>query len=179
MAHPYVLSQEGLLCLPAQERGGDARRQTLTQGELERAKEGQQPSICSCVWGGTGGALLEPYKLTSSGLLVCIFLTKLSETPWAWHEGSTSPSGISAYSPALCSSIGICQTTPELAGFPLTPRSLCSWEQVHSTWDMKESGDVVANVILPVTSSSMNGLAVGQWWCGEAYHWRVAQTSTL
>ncbi|KAJ8348305.1 hypothetical protein SKAU_G00268940 [Synaphobranchus kaupii] len=88
--HPYVPSQEGLLCLPAQsqERGGDTGRRAITQGELDRAVEGQGPSgrtgICSFVRGGTGGALPEPYKMISSGLLMCMFLTKLSETD---HEG--------------------------------------------------------------------------------------------
>ena len=95
--HPYVQSQEGLLCLPAQsqEHGGDTRRPAFTQGELDRAVEGHQPSsrtsICSFVRGGKGGALPEPHKMTSSRLLVshkmtssrllvCTFLTKLSET---------------------------------------------------------------------------------------------------
>ena len=92
----YVPSQEGLLCLPGQsrERGGDTRRRAVTRGELDTAVEGQKSSsrtsICSFVRGGTGGALPEPYRtggalpepyeMTSSGLLVCMFLTKLSET---------------------------------------------------------------------------------------------------
>ena len=44
----------------------------------------------------------------------------------AW--GPTSSSGTCAHSPAPCSSIGICQRTPELAGSPLAPRSLHRWE---------------------------------------------------
>ena len=86
MAQPYVPSQEGLLCLPAQsqERGGDTRTWAITQGELDRAVERstthQQDGICSFVQGGTEGALPEPYKMTSSGLLMCMLLTKLSET---------------------------------------------------------------------------------------------------
>ena len=32
--------------------------------------------VCSFVKGGTGGALPEPYKMTSSGLIVRMFLTK-------------------------------------------------------------------------------------------------------
>ena len=112
MAHPYVPSQEGLLSLPAQsqECRGDTRRRAMTRGELDRAVEGQQPNsrvgICSFVQGGTGGALLEPYKMTSSGLLVCMFLTKLS---WGWDEGPTSSCGTCANSPAPCSSVGICR----------------------------------------------------------------------
>ena len=91
MAHPYAPSQGGLLCLPAQsqERGGETRRWAVTRGELDRAVEGQQPSsrtgVCPFVWGGTGWALPEPYKMTSSKLLACMFLTKLSEK--GLHEG--------------------------------------------------------------------------------------------
>ncbi len=40
--------------------------------------------------------------------------------------------------------------------------------------DVKGSGEAV----VPVTSFSMTGLVVGQWWSGEAYPWRDAQTST-
>ena len=32
--------------------------------------------------------------------------------------------------------------------------------------EVTESGDAVENVLLPATSSSMTGLAVGQSWCG-------------
>ena len=78
-----------------------------------------------------------------------------------WHEGPTSSTGTCAHSPTPCSSIGICQRTPELAGSPLLPRSLHRWEQVHN-WHVTESGDDVAKVMLPTTSSSMTGLAVGQ-----------------
>ena len=53
----------------AQEHGGDTRKPTERQGELDTAVEGHQPSsrtgICSFVRGGTGGALPEPYKMTS------------------------------------------------------------------------------------------------------------------
>ncbi|CAB1424235.1 unnamed protein product [Pleuronectes platessa] len=68
-------SQEGLLCLPAQaqEHGGDTRRPAITRGELHRAVEWastqQQDGICSLVRGGTGGALPEQIKMTSSRLL--------------------------------------------------------------------------------------------------------------
>ncbi len=48
-----------------------------------------------------------------------------------------------------------------------------------STCDRHEgSGEAVENVMLPVTSFSMTGLVVGQWWSGELYPWRDAQTST-
>ena len=45
MAHPYVWSQEGLLCHPAQsqEHGGDTRRSAITQGELEGINQAAGP----------------------------------------------------------------------------------------------------------------------------------------
>ena len=72
MAHQCALWQEGLLCLPAQcqEHGGDTRRQASTPGDVVGAVGGQQPISRSAIWsfvqGGTGGALPEPYKTTSS-----------------------------------------------------------------------------------------------------------------
>lgn len=54
--------------------------------------------------------------------------------------------------------------------------------RVGSTWALvtgvKGSGDAVENVMLPLTSFSMTGLVVAQWWSGEAYLWKDAQTST-
>ena len=52
-------------------RGGQSPRRSSTQQRL---------GICSLEPGGTGGALPEPYKMTSNRQLVCMFLTKLSET---------------------------------------------------------------------------------------------------
>ena len=50
----------------------------------QRTEGGQQPSsrtvICVFVHGGTGGALPEPYKVTSNRPLMCTFLLKRSET---------------------------------------------------------------------------------------------------
>ena len=42
---------------------------------------------------------------------------------------------------------------------------------------MTESGDAVENVLLPATSSSMTGLAVGLSWCGVAFLWGDGQPS--
>ena len=63
MAHPYVLSQEGLLCLPAQsqECGGDTRRWAITQGELDKAVEGQQPSSRTSISPKPQGPGTSPY----------------------------------------------------------------------------------------------------------------------
>ena len=61
----------------------------------------------------------------------CFWSNCQKQTPWGWHEGLTSSSGTCAHSPAVCSSIGICQRTPELAGLPLEPHSP-RLEQVHT-----------------------------------------------
>ncbi|CAB1428941.1 unnamed protein product [Pleuronectes platessa] len=70
----------------SQEHRGDTRRPAVKQRELDRAVDGHQPSsrtgICSFVRVGTGGALPEAYKMTSSRLLVCMFLTNFQkQTP--------------------------------------------------------------------------------------------------
>ena len=66
------------LCLPAQSQ----ERGPLHAVSWTMAVHGQQPSsrtgICFFVRGGRRGALPEPYKMTSSRLLVCMFLAKLS-----------------------------------------------------------------------------------------------------
>ncbi len=168
----YVPLPEGLLCLPAQsqEYGGDSRRQAVTLGELDRAVDGPEPisrtGICSFVQMSTARALQNDLQQ------VRMSLTKYSETDFmrvAW--GATSSSGPCAHCPALWSSIGICHWTPELAGPPLAPCAFHRWEQVPlSTWHVNGSGEAVEN--------NMTGLVLGQWWSGEAYPWRDAQTST-
>lgn len=100
------------------------------------------------------------------------------QTPWVWHEGPMSSSGTCAQSPVLCSSIGICRRTPVLAGPPLALCCLDRWEQVHTdhmwrTWKSLET----LWWTLPVTSSSMIVLVLGQWWSRRAYLWRLSQTS--
>ncbi len=82
MAHPYVLSQGGLVCLPTQ------------SGQLDRTI-GQQLSsgtdICSSVQGGTGEALPEPYRMTSSSVHVSDQIVRIRV-----HEG-----GIKARCPVV------------------------------------------------------------------------------
>ena len=160
MAHPFMQSQE--VCLPAQskEHGQETRGSTITWREVNRAVEVHQPSsrtgICCFVWRGTGGAWLESYKMTSSRLMVCMFLTKLSETDSmrvAW-----GPSTVHLReSPRMDrSSIGTPFSSQMGAG--------SQWARV--TGIKKESADAMVNVILPVSSSSMASLAVDQWWSG-------------
>ena len=83
--------------------------------------------------------------------------------PWGWHVGLTSCRGTCAHSPARCISIGICQRTPEVVLSQMRAGS-----QLAHVTDVKESGDAVANVMLPATSSSRTGLVVGQGWSGDA-----------
>ncbi|CAB1433168.1 unnamed protein product [Pleuronectes platessa] len=54
--------------------------------------------------GGTGGALTEPYKMTSSRLQVSMFVSNCRKQ---FHEGLTSSSGTCGRSPATCSSTSV------------------------------------------------------------------------
>ena len=161
MAHPYRPPQEGLRCLQTQSqaRGGDTRRRAITRGELNRAIEAQHPisrtGIYCFVRGGTGGALPEPYKMTSSGLLVCMMSSQPSTVQLDWH---------------LPDNTGIGMFT---IGGPFSSQLRAGSQLAHVTY-MKEYRDVVAIVLLPATSSIITGLAVCHWWSGEAYPWRVA-----
>ena len=74
-------SQKGLLCLPAQSRGGDTRRRAISLGELDRAVEGQQPSQSPTKWPPAGY------------LCECFWPDCQKQTPWWWHQGPTSSSG--------------------------------------------------------------------------------------
>ena len=181
MAHPYVLWQESLPCLQAQSQdyGANTRKRVTTQAELWKGNNPAARPVSAPLC--RRQHCQSPMKLHPACYSCAFFWPNCqNQTPWGCHEGSTSSSRICAHSPALCSSICICQRTPELAVSPLVPCSLQTWMKVHylHVTDMKESGDAVANIMLPATSSSMTGLAVGQWWSGKAYPWRVAQTST-
>ena len=116
----------------------------------DKAGEGHQTSsrsgICSFVRGGTGEALPEPCKMTSNRLLACMFLTKLSETDSMSHD----PAARLAFARKHRN------------------RSPHRWEQVHTKHTgVKEYRDTITNIMLPVTSSSMTGLAVGQFGLGR------------
>ena len=184
MAHSYVRSQEGLLCLPAQtqEHGGDTRRPAVTWGELDRAVEGHQPSsrtsICFFMRGGTGGALPEPYKMTSSRILVS-YQNCQKQTR---HEGPTTSSGLCAHSPALCHSIAVCQRAPELAGLqtgaPFSSQMWASSHWAHVT-GVKESGEAVVNIVLPCNIVQHDWFGAGSVMVWEAYPWRVEGSSIV
>ena len=57
-------------------------------------------------------------------------------------------------------------------GAPFSSQMRAGSRWAHVT-GVKESTDVVVNVILLVTSSGMTSLAVDQWRSGEVYPWRV------
>lgn len=111
-------------------------------------------SICCFLQGGRGVALLEPYKMTSSDMLMCMSLIRLG-----WNEGLTSLVGLNVHSPPLKTLTGIIQRAPEPSG-PMS-NSLHRWEQVHTEhmWQTEESGNTVVHAV----SSSVIGLAVDQW----------------
>lgn len=72
------------------------------------------------------------------------------QTPWGWDEFLTSSSGTCSHSTALCSSIGICQRTPELPALPLAPRSLCRWEKLHNEHMWRMLGSLQHHPAWPV-----------------------------
>lgn len=157
-----------MLSLPAQsqECWRGARRLAFTWGDLERAAEGCKSStwtaICSFVRRATGEALPER-------LLVCVFLTKLSESDFMTvAQRPTSLCGTCAHRPVLCRSPDICQRTLELGVLSLAPHSLHRWEQVHTEYmwqatGMRESGDAAVHLMLPATSFGITNLAASQW----------------
>lgn len=67
MAHPYMLSQRGFVCLPAQSLGHGGDTRTITKGELDNKAAGRVSFVCR----GTGGAQLGPYKMISSRVPNC------------------------------------------------------------------------------------------------------------
>lgn len=72
--------------------------------------------------------------------------------------------------------VGVVLTAQHRAGRLAFAREHQDW-QIRHTEHVTESGDAVENVLLPATSSSMTGLAVGQSWCGVAFLWGAAQPS--
>ena len=94
-----IHAAEGLLPLPAQSQqyGGDGHY-TSRAGQGHRGASTQSQD-----WylrGITGGALPEPNKMTSSRLLVCMFLTKVSSIVGSvltaqlhWHSGENTRIG--------------------------------------------------------------------------------------
>ena len=113
----------------------------------------------------TGGALPEPYKIASSRQLVCLFLTKLSETDsmrvvWGFllWDLCSQPSTLQLdwHWPVNTGTHRFATGAP----FSSQMRAVSHWALVI---DVKESGNAVANMLLPLTSSSIIGLVVGQW----------------
>ncbi len=102
----------------------------------------------------------------------CLWPNNQKQTSWGWPEGPMSSSGPCDHCPALWSSIGICHWIGRFATCTLCFSQMRAGSPWAHVTDVKGSGEAVENVMLPVTSFSMTGLVVGQWWSGEAYPWR-------
>ena len=98
-----------------------------------RTQAWERDTICKVQ--GANGYMGSLVKSSSSRYnpkqAACSWSTCQKQTPWRRHGGPTSSSGTFAHSPALCSSIGVLQRTPDLAGPSLGLSSLHRWEQVH------------------------------------------------
>ncbi|KAI3370992.1 hypothetical protein L3Q82_023645, partial [Scortum barcoo] len=94
-------------------------RQASTSGDVEEAVGGQQPSsrtaTSAFVQGGTGGALPEPCKMTSSRPQMCMCLLKRSETDSMR---------------ARCPQVGVVLTAQHRAGRLVFAREHQDW-QIH------------------------------------------------
>lgn len=106
---------------------------------MDRAVEGPQPisktRTCSFAQGGTGWALLVPYRTTSIRTLVLMSLPK-QWTSWRWPQGPTSCSGPCAHCPAPWSSTGTCLRTQVryLSPVLFTDKSRFHPEHLWWTW---------------------------------------------
>ena len=128
-----------------------------------------QQQVCYFVQGRTGGALSEPYNMTSSRP------NCQKQTPWGRHKGLTSSTGTRAHSPAPCSLLGIRQRTPEKAGLLLvlfideTRFQLSTCDRRERVWRLR--CERYASVTSSLTPHQINHAE--HEWSGEAYPWRV------
>lgn len=81
-----------------QECGGGTGRQVVTRGEQDEAVEGQQPSCRTSPLCKQEQNIHSHCKMTSSGLLMCIFMTSLPET-----DSLRIPSGSDVLQRDFCS----------------------------------------------------------------------------
>ncbi|KAL0163405.1 hypothetical protein M9458_042801, partial [Cirrhinus mrigala] len=105
------------------EHGGATRRQASTSGDVEEAVEGQQPSsrtaTSAFVQGGTGGALPEPCKMTSSRPQMCVSARTVRNR---LHEGGTR---------ARRPQVGVVLTAQHRAGCLAFAREHQDWQIRH------------------------------------------------
>ena len=130
-AHPYVRSQEGLLCLPAQsqEHGGDTRRPELKRAEQScRVLTHQQDRYLLLCAGEQQEHCQSSTKWPPAGYwCACFWPNRQKQTPWGPDDLEWD----------LCSQPSTEQLDwhlPiwQLAGLPLAPRSLHRWDKVHT-----------------------------------------------
>ncbi|KAI3357238.1 hypothetical protein L3Q82_015470 [Scortum barcoo] len=106
---------------------GATRRQASTTGDVEEAVGGQQPSrrtaTSAFVQGGTGGALPEPCKMTSSRPTNVHVSAQTVRN--RLHEGGMRARrpqvGVVLTAQHRAGRFGICQRRPRLANSPLAP----------------------------------------------------------
>jgi len=129
--------------------------------------EGQQPSsrtATSFVQGGTGGALPEPCKLTSSRPIICMFLLKLSDSMSVVWGPNVHKWGLCLHPNTVKGDWHLSENTKNsrFAIYALWSSRMKAGSHWAHVTDVTESGDAVEYVLLSATSSSMTGLAVGQ-----------------
>ncbi len=145
--------------------------------------EGPVSALCA---GGTGWALPESYKMTSTRSLVwSVSDQKILKQSlwWGWPEGPTSLVGpvLTAWHHGARLELPLCSQNWQV--YPWRSCAFHKWEQVHP-WahvtDVKGSGEAVENI------SSLNIIVsvTGLWWwvsdgLGGIFHGGIAQTSTV
>ena len=109
-----------------------------------------------------------------------MFLTKLSETDWEWHEGLTSSYGgpvlTAKHHAARLSFVRHHQNCQVHHWFFFlfmgeSKFTLSTYDVCERIW--RHHGECYLGLII------MTGLVLGQWWSGEANSLRVAQTSMV
>ena len=106
--HPWVQSQEGLLCAPtkSQEHGGDTRRPAVIRAELYRTVEEHQTSsrTAICFKKEQEEHCQSKIKWFPAGYWCACFQPNC-QRPRGWHAGPMSSSGTGAQCPVTCSSM--------------------------------------------------------------------------
>lgn len=172
------------MCLPAQfwEHGGDTKRWDASGGKLGKAtthNSQQQNRYLPFCARRREEHCQSPTIWPSASCWLAGYQTVKNRLNGWWHGGLTFSSGTCVYIPALWSSLIFAREhqNEQVCYWHHVP--FHRWEQVHTEhmWQMyrcKESGDAVVNVMCLKYQPAW---PVWQWWFGEIYPWRGAQTS--